>query len=93
MDSLLIVIFIVFAIGIFTLTLKQLGKNNFSNKSSIVKKHEIIDGYKKRLDNSKNKDEKNLILKDINQELARNIFFNQDELKQTMQNLIAYSIK
>jgi len=79
--------------GVFTLIVKQLGKNNFSNKSPIVKKHEIIDGYKKRLDNCKNKDEKNLILKDINQELARNIFFDQDELKQTMQDLVAYSIK
>ena len=65
----------------------------FSNKSSIVKKSEIIDGYKKRLDSVNNKDEKNEILKDINQELARNIFFDQDELKKAMQELVAYSIK
>ncbi|HIP11568.1 MAG TPA: hypothetical protein EYG73_02505 [Arcobacter sp.] len=72
---------------------RQLNQNLFSTKSTVIKRHEIIDGYKKSIDNEKDKEKRDLLLKRINQELARNIFFDQDELKKTMQELIAYSIK
>ncbi len=65
----------------------------FTAKSSIVKKSEIIDGYKKHIDNLRTKEEKTQFLKEINKELARNIFFDQDELKEAVKNLTAYSFK
>ena len=62
-------------------------------KSSAVKKSEILNGYKQHLDKLETKLEKTQFLKEVNQELARNIFFDQDELKEAMKNLTAYSFK
>ena len=93
MEIFLIVVFISFVLAIVLLIAKLLRNNPFENKSSIVKKSEIIDGYKKSLDKLSNKDEKNQLLKQINNELAMNIFFDQDELRKTMQDLVAHSMK
>ena len=93
MEIFLIVVFISFVLVIVLLIAKLLRNNPFENKSSIVKKSEIIDGYKKSLDMLSNKDEKNQLLKQINNELAMNIFFDQDELRKTMQDLVAHSMK
>lgn len=59
----------------------------------MVKKYEIIEGYKKQIDTLSTKEEKVLFLKEINQELSRNIFFDQDELKETIHNLTSYSFR
>jgi hypothetical protein len=40
-----------------------------------------------------NKEEKIVYLKIINQELSRNIFFDQDEIKEIMQDLTSHSFK
>jgi len=93
MEIFLIVVFISFVLVIVLLIAKLLRNNPFGNKSSIVKKSEIIDGYIKSLDKLSTKDEKNELLKQINNELAMNIFFDQDELRKTMQDLVAHSIK
>ena len=65
-------------------------KNSGISKPKIVKKHEIIDNYKKELfeileasENDKNlqMQERIKFLKKVNYELSMNIFFEKDELK------------
>ncbi len=93
MDILFIIILVIFFIGILFLIVKQLKTSSFSTKSQVVKKSEIIDGYKKTLDGVDGKIERTRMLKQINQELALNIFFDQDEIRKAMQELTMYSIK
>jgi len=71
-------------------------KNSGVSKSEIVKKHEIIDNYKKELfeileasENDKNlqMQERIKFLKKVNYELSMNIFFNENEAKQILKEL------
>jgi len=63
----------------------QVSKSKFQIKSSGVKKSEIIDAYIKKLESLDSKEEKLNYLKIINQELAMNIFFDQNEIRELMQ--------
>jgi len=69
-------------------------------KSTDDKKREIIDNYKKQLKNAllplqgdteAIKKKKSGLLKEISNELARNIFFDQDEMRIVIQELIQYN--
>ena len=71
-------------------------KNIGVSKSEIVKKHEIIDNYKKELfeileasENDKNlqMQERIKFLKKVNYELSMNIFFDENEAKQILKEL------
>ena len=66
----------------------QLSKTNLQHKSSGVKKSEIVDGYKNKLDSLKTKEEKVAYLKIINQELSRNIFFEENEIREIIQDFV-----
>ncbi len=81
---------------------KKMPLTKIDKKSKAIKKSEIIDGYKKQIDtlNLRFKDdletlkiEKTKLLKTINAELSQNIFFDADELKQTIQELTSYSFR
>lgn len=71
-------------------------KNSGISKPKIVKKHEIIDNYKKELfeileasENDKNLQiqERIKFLKKVNYELSMNIFFDENEAKQILKEL------
>jgi len=64
-----------------------------NTKAKYIKKQEIVDDYEKRLNMLKTKKQKLKLLKQINQELARNIFFDKNELKETMKILSEYIVK
>jgi hypothetical protein len=83
----------IFIVILIALVIFQSNKLKFVNKSSIVKKSEIIDGYKDKIKTMNNKKEKIVYLKIINQELSRNIFFDQDEIKEIMKDLTSHSFK
>lgn len=68
-----------------------------NHKSSAVKKTEIIENYENQIkevlhrykdDNTKQLEEKTKLLKQINSELSRNIFFTPEESKQVIQYLL-----
>ncbi|RLA81494.1 MAG: hypothetical protein DRG78_09125 [Epsilonproteobacteria bacterium] len=92
MDNLFLSILTLFGLAVVSMMIKQF-KPSMNSKQPAVKKSEIILGYKKHLDTLSNKDEKIKFLKEINQELSRNIFFDQDELKKAIEDLTAYSFK
>ncbi len=90
MDILILIILIV----VVVLAMMQIRKRLFSALSpTTLKKSDIINGYKKHINTLNTKEEKLDYIKEINQELARNIFFDQDELKEAMKTLTEYSIK
>lgn len=66
----------------------QSTKTNFQIKSSGIKKSEIINEYKNKLDALETKEEKVVYLKTINQELSRNIFFEQNEIREIIQDFV-----
>lgn len=66
----------------------QITKINFQIKSSGIKKSEIINEYKNKLDALETKEEKVVYLKTINQELSRNIFFEQNEIREIIQDFV-----
>lgn len=68
--------------------LYQLIKTKTRMKSSGVKKSEIINEYKKKLDLCKTKEAKVAYLKIINQELSRNIFFEQNEIQKIIEDFV-----
>lgn len=72
---------------IIALVFYNIKQINFKKKTNIVKKSEIIKTYEESLQILSTKEEKITYLKQINQELNRNIFFDQDEIKQVIQNL------
>lgn len=83
--------------AIFTLVFISFKKKNSSvPKSEIIKKHEIIDNYKKELfeilessqnDKSLQMQERIKFLKKVNYELSMNIFFDENEAKQILKEL------
>ncbi len=93
-------IVIILSIIIITFILiKKYGTNFKSIKSKAIKKSEIINGYKKLLNESikssnGNKDielqKRKELLKQFNSELSRNIFFDKDEIKQVICELARY---
>lgn len=75
---------------------KQFSQKN-TVKPTAVKKNEIIDDYKQKLeqiktkykdDESKLKIEKMKFIKQVNNELSMNLFFDQDEAKKIIQDLL-----
>ena len=87
--EILIILFFIVLIVLIIFNIKKLG---FKSKSPIVKKSEIIQSYKETLDALETKEEKIAELKRINQELARNIFFDQDEMHGVMSDLTKHAI-
>ncbi len=92
---------LILAAGAFII-FKKMPLTKPDTKSKAIKKHEIIDEYKKQIDtlNLTLKDDPELLkmeqtklLKFINQELSQNIFFDADELKQTMKELTGYAFR
>lgn len=77
------IILLIIGFGIY-----QILKTKSQIKSSGVKKSEIINEYKNKLDLLKTKEEKVAYLKTINQELSRNIFFEQNEIKEIIQDFV-----
>ena len=83
--------------AIFTVIFIAFKKKNIGvAKPEIVKKHEIIDNYKKELfeileasENDKNlqMQERIKFLKKVNYELSMNIFFDENEAKQILKEL------
>ena len=72
-------------------------KKNRNIKSSVVKKEEIIEMYKEQMtkvirDNQNNtkvqREEKTKLLKKINNELSMNLFFDEQESKKVIQDLL-----
>jgi uncharacterized membrane-anchored protein YhcB (DUF1043 family) len=81
--------------------LRTVPKDSVKEKKVSDKKQEIIDNYKKRLKTElsvfKNNQEKLnkykiALLKDISQELSRNIFFEKDEIKSVIKELASMPI-
>ncbi|MEA3498993.1 MAG: hypothetical protein U9R16_08040 [Campylobacterota bacterium] len=73
-----------------------LNNSKANHKSSIVKKHEIIEQYEDELktildkyqnDDKRRVDEKKLFLQKCSSELSRNIFFDPKESKQIIMKL------
>lgn len=93
MDTLtLILIFLIFFAFFLFLTAKK--KNNI--KAPAVKKEELIQNYKKQMiellkkhknDKEKQTKQKIKLLKQINQELSMNLFFEKVEARKLLQEL------
>lgn len=92
-------------IGIFILiivifiTLRKTNTDTDKTRTTKDKKIEIINGYKKRLkdelqklngDEEAIKHKKSVLLKEFNMELARNIFFDKDEIRDVILDLSRY---
>jgi tRNA G26 N,N-dimethylase Trm1 len=75
------------------LLLLQTKPSLFNIKSTGVKKSEIIENYKREINKLSTKEEKTQYLKQINQELARNIFFDQNEIQGAMRELTNHAIR
>lgn len=91
-STLLLILLIAFAI--YLIYKKQTQKNI---KPEIVKKEEIIQSYKEQMkelinnhkdDNAKLLSEKTKLLKKINYELSMNLFFDEKESKELIQELL-----
>lgn len=83
--EILLLIIILSVIGFIIYRAK---KTKLKHKSSGVKKSEIISDYRNRLDLLKTKEEKVAYLKIINQELSRNIFFDQNETEEIIRDFV-----
>jgi hypothetical protein len=92
MDTLTLVLIFLIGLGIYLLNQSKT-KNT---KSKAVKKSEIIDSYKKQMkdvlqknedDKSKQIQEKIKLLKKINYELSMNLFFDEKEAKELLNEL------
>jgi F0F1-type ATP synthase membrane subunit b/b' len=88
-------VFILMIVVVGSLKKKPEGKA----KATPQKKHEIIDGYKAQLqealaplkgDNEALKAKKSALLHQFSDELARNIFFSQQEMRQVIQELAGF---
>jgi uncharacterized membrane protein YvbJ len=90
--NIVLVVLIIIAVVLFFLRSEQ----KSVKKPAYVKKNEIIEGYKLQMqtliqkyqDNEKLlKEEKTIFLKTVNQELNKNIFFTQEEIKKIIYEL------
>ncbi|MEA1918362.1 MAG: hypothetical protein U9N52_00870 [Campylobacterota bacterium] len=99
-----ITIFILIGISILSLVLyRTLNHAETAEvKSASEKKREIIDAYKTELYNAllplkgdaeALKKKKSSLLKKISNELARNIFFDHDEMREAIQELVHYDLE
>lgn len=93
--NLLLIILIIMA---FFLVIRHILKGQAGVKPVHIKKEEIIQSYKKQMfdlkekykyDEQTLKQQKMILLKHVNAELHRNIFFDEDEIKQIIQQLAA----
>lgn len=100
MDSLVLFSLIaIFVLAIILwITLNQ--ANTPTQKSAEVKQREIVEAYKMKLRETllplhnnpeALKQKKNRLLQEISSELARNIFFDQDEMRLVIQELANYN--
>jgi predicted Holliday junction resolvase-like endonuclease len=94
------IIYIIILVIMAFIIYKKMPLLKADKKSATVKKSQILDEYKKQLDdisfkykNDKEtqKLEKTKQLKQINQELSQNIFFDKSEHLNAMQELTKYS--
>lgn len=94
MDILTLILIFLMGLGIYLLN--QSKKKNI--KPTAVKKSEIIDSYKNQMrevldknqdDKSKQLKEKIKLLKQINHELSMNLFFDEKEAKELLNELTA----
>lgn len=93
-ESMNIIVLILIIILIYLMVSKK--KNLGVNKSSAIKKEEIVQEYKQQLkelihkhgnNQDKLKYEKINFIKKVNAELNKNIFFNSDEIKKIIYEL------
>ncbi len=102
MDS--VIIFILLAIGFLIVVIYFTLKKSTSTvpRTKEEKCHEIIVEYKRRLDeelsllktdNDAMLAKKSVLLRDFSLELSRNIFFDNDEMREVIQELANYEIK
>ncbi|MEA3552955.1 MAG: hypothetical protein U9R39_00990 [Campylobacterota bacterium] len=94
MDTVLILLILALIVVAVLIFLNGNSTNNA--KSSVVKKHEIIEQYEKELkaildkhkhNNETKIEQKKLFLQKCSSELSRNIFFDPEESKQVIQKL------
>ena len=95
----ILTIIIILVIVVVFFLVKRYTSSNTQIKSKAIKKSEIIDDYKKQLRDMivSCKEDENLILvkrkellKQFNQELSLNIFFDKNEIRQTLNELVNY---
>ncbi len=94
--DIVIIILILALVGIGVLIFLNGNNKNLNTKSSIVKKHEIMEQYEKELqlilnnykdDKDKQIAQKKIFLQKCSSELSRNIFFDPSESKKLIQKL------
>ena len=87
---------IVVLITVIFITLRKTNTDTDKIRTTENKKIDIINGYKKRLkdelqmlngDKEATKRRKSVLLKEFNMELARNIFFDKDEIRDVILDL------
>lgn len=90
--NIILVILIIMAVLLFFLK----GRKKTAKKPAFMKKDEIIETYKQQMqtviqtyqnDAIQLKEKKISLIKKINQELNKNIFFNQEEIKKIIYEL------
>jgi len=90
--NIILVILIIMAVLLFFLK----GRKKTAKKPAFMKKDEIIEAYKRQMqtviqtyenDAIQLKEKKISLIKKINQELNKNIFFNQEEIKKIIYEL------
>ncbi|MFA7569699.1 MAG: hypothetical protein WCY75_00445 [Sulfurimonadaceae bacterium] len=90
--NIILVILIIMAVLLFFLK----GRKKTAKKPAFMKKDEIIEAYKQQMqtviqtyqnDAIQLKEKKISLIKKINQELNKNIFFNQEEIKKIIYEL------
>lgn len=90
--NIILVILIIMAVLLFFLK----GRKKTAKKPAFMKKYEIIEAYKQQMqtviqtyenDAIQLKEKKIILIKKINQELNKNIFFNQEEIKKIIYEL------
>lgn len=99
MENVYLVIVIMLA-GILSILFAVFKQKKINKKSSYIKKSEIIEKYKNRLEDelstvsdSNELNEKRVkILKEINLELSKNIFFEKSEIPTIIKELAAHKI-
>lgn len=96
MDTLTIILILLIALAIFLF----INQNKKNIKAPAVKKEEIIEAYKFQMkeviekynnDKVKQKEEKVKLLKKINYELSMNLFFDEEESKKIISELLKIS--
>jgi predicted PurR-regulated permease PerM len=90
-----LLIFLIIVGGLLILFITS-SKKQYQEKPKQIKKQEIIDAYKQQLldirktyhkDEQTYKEQKMIFIKEVNKELNKNIFFDQDEIANIIKEL------